>query len=630
MSQSQSRIHSFFTAVPDDAYTAQLQRECNEHSAARELQLCREALVHARHCLQREAGEKRGVGRPRKRAVALISIDNSTNCNISTGDIILLPDSPVQSDGELSSELSSESAASTVSTTATTATTASTDSTSSSVAASVATAKRRRIDWLAKPELASQIIAAVKVHQSFQRAVTALQQDEKLAGVFDALNESTVRQWYKKRSFTLALSTERRLAGCITPRAGRPSLLSRYPDVEAYVTDAILSVRGGTGTINSILIASFFRGYVRAKYPDLFKQYSFSRAWCRRWFGQTFDWSYKRGTTSGQKLPVDWEDQRAAMVHRVAATAAQHSIRHPCFIINWDQTGCVLLSTSKYTYADKKSKQVPMVGQDDKRQITAVVASTLEGEMLPLQLIFMGQDHNKKEQRAVPKLSEVTTRRVRDWHLTQTVNHWSSLESMKDYIRLIIKKWVEMKAAQHSVTNPHVILLIDCWSVHTSAAFREWMRNNYPTYHVLFVPANCTSKAQPADAGLQKPFKNGITNAFNAWMADEIFHLVKGGQPAAEVRVDTGIKRLKPLMVHWTWCAWDKLKRRPDVVTGSWDQCGLGGVLTSDKQVEALRFCMSRRDEEPGVEPDAQLTAATDSDEEEDVAEGMRAGPESD
>jgi hypothetical protein len=218
---SQSRIRSFFTGVPDDAYSAQLQRECDEHSAARELQLQREAVALARRALQREAGEKRGVGRPRKRPVALISIENSTGCNISTGNIIILPSSPISSDDEPLSELSTASTTSTT-TTASTATT-------------TTAAKRQRTNWLAKPELAAQIIAAVKVHQSIQQAVIALQRDEKSAGVFDTLNESTVRRWYNKRSLTLALSTEKRLAGYTTPRSGRPSLLSQYPDVESYV-----------------------------------------------------------------------------------------------------------------------------------------------------------------------------------------------------------------------------------------------------------------------------------------------------------------------------------------------------------------------------------------------------------
>src|SRR5579862_6661325 len=105
----------------------------------------------------------------------------------------------------------------------------------------------------------------------------------------------------------------------------------------------------------------------------------------------------------------------------------------------------------KHTYHHVKDKQVPIVGQEEKRQITAVVASTLEGGLLPLQLIFKGQDKNKKERKAVPSLGEVDTKRTRNWHLTQTYNHWSTLESMKDYIRLIIHPWVQAKAREHKV-----------------------------------------------------------------------------------------------------------------------------------------------------------------------------------
>ena len=42
---------------------------------------------------------------------------------------------------------------------------------------------------------------------------------------------------------------------------------------------------------------------------------------------------------------------------------------------------------------------MPVVGLEEKRQITAVVASTLNGELLPLQLIFQGQDTKRGSRR---------------------------------------------------------------------------------------------------------------------------------------------------------------------------------------------------------------------------------------
>jgi hypothetical protein len=51
--------------------------------------------------------------------------------------------------------------------------------------------------------------------------------------------------------------------------------------------------------------------------------------------------------------------------------------------------------------------------------------------------------------------------------------------------------------------SQNMIWLIDCWSVHTTVAFRDWMSKNHPRILVLYVPANCTSKFQPADVVLQ-------------------------------------------------------------------------------------------------------------------------------
>ena len=93
------------------------------------------------------------------------------------------------------------------------------------------------------------------------------------------------------------------------------------------------------------------------------------------------------------------------------------------------------------------------------------------------------------------------------------------------------------------------------------------------------------------------------------------------------MRVDTGLKRLKPQLVHWAWASWDKLKHKPDVVRDSWDKCGLSGVLVAKQQVDALRCCMSNKEIEPGVEPDVEPEHVTDSDGEEEAAEGMCDGP---
>ena len=665
---SQPAIRSFFPAVSNDAYAAQLERLRNEHVRAVEEVHIQRANARARHQREREQGERRGPGRPRKTpAVRPINISHSSGFSINiaeSGDVRIVhnrPTSPISIADDSVSERSSSSSSggsgdssgsssgssssgdaiafNSVPCSAAASTSSSSSSSSSSAAltesqSEVAVSTRRAwTDWVAQPQLFNIITAAVKKHAgSISRAVNELRASQQMAGAFALLRASTVTSWYVKGGRELTEAVKRRQQGQPVVRGrGRPSLLEEHRALEEYVIDAMINIRQGSGAVNSIVIASYFRGFIKAKNPDLLKQYSFSRRWCRKWFSSTFAWSWKKATTSGQKLPADWEEQRAAMAMRVAATAAKHKITDPGFIINWDQTGVVLLPASKYTYEHVKQRHTAMVGLEEKRQITAVVASTLGGEMLPLQLIFTGKDKDKanatgkqkgkvkdkrKGQRAVPSLSTADTDKTHGWHLTQTHNHWSNLESMKDYIRFIIRPWVDQKALARNERAPHCILLIDCWSVHKSKDFLQWMATAYPSYHIVFVPANCTSKAQPADVVLQRPFKNTITNAFNAWMTDEIHLQVKGGTPAQDVRVNTGMKKIKPHVVHWTWAAWNKLKKNQQLVKEGWGKCGMSLVLDAAFQRDALMSGVDSSAVLEGEEGDYEAEAQSDDEEE--------------
>ena len=52
-------------------------------------------------------------------------------------------------------------------------------------------------------------------------------------------------------------------------------------------------------------------------------------------------------------------------------------------IINWDQTGCKLVPISEWTMERQGSKEVPVVGKDDKREIAALLSVTASGMVLP-------------------------------------------------------------------------------------------------------------------------------------------------------------------------------------------------------------------------------------------------------
>ncbi len=82
------------------------------------------------------------------------------------------------------------------------------------------------------------------------------------------------------------------------------------------------------------------------------------------------------------------------------------------------------MPTSDNTYAPIGEKHIPGYGTDDKRQITGVVASTLQGEILPLQLIFTGKQDKKGALPSLKDLPELKRNLEQEgWKMEQIENH---------------------------------------------------------------------------------------------------------------------------------------------------------------------------------------------------------------
>ena len=77
-------------------------------------------------------------------------------------------------------------------------------------------------------------------------------------------------------------------------------------------------------------------------------------------------------------------------------------------------------------------KRVEMVGQNDKRQITAVFCGRLQGDFLPVQIIY-----KEKTTRCYPHFEFPP-----GWHITHSSNHWLTETTMLQYIEHIIEPYV--------------------------------------------------------------------------------------------------------------------------------------------------------------------------------------------
>ena len=101
-------------------------------------------------------------------------------------------------------------------------------------------------------------------------------------------------------------------------------------------------------------------------------------------------------------------------------------------IINCDQTAVKYVPISDWTKEVRGAKQVHITGKDDKRQLTATLTVTVNGEMLPAQMIYGG-----KTPACVPSLDFPSR-----WHITFTQNHWANEDTMLAYIHNILLPYI--------------------------------------------------------------------------------------------------------------------------------------------------------------------------------------------
>lgn len=193
---------------------------------------------------------------------------------------------------------------------------------------------------------------------------------------------------------------------------------------------------------------------------------------------------------------------------------------------------------------------------------------------------------------------------------------------MRRYITHVIMKHAERMIELHDLaTDAHIVLLLDAWSVHRSKEFRDWIAKEHPRIHLVFVPANCTSKLQLCDVALQRPFKHGITSRFNDWAAAMVQEQIRERQiPNLSQMLTMG--ELKPMVLQWCCDSWRDLRERKQLILDGWERTVTGfynvhSPARRDEAVTAVALKQLVVDSVP-AEEEPEGYAASDSDSEAD------------
>jgi hypothetical protein len=170
---------------------------------------------------------------------------------------------------------------------------------------------------------------------------------------------------------------------------------------------------------------------------------------------------------------------------------------------------------------------------------------------------------------------------------------------MKEYIQHVIDPYVRRKKEQLGIEQnpPRAILVLDCWNVHKSQDFLQWMKDNYPHYLLVFVPARCTGEMQPCDLFVQRPFKHEITQQFNTWLSNLVVTQLKQGVAVKDISLEFGLKDLKRKTLEFCLHACDKMadQSMKVLVKEGIDELGFKDLLSAERQLQAIKYCQQNR-----------------------------------
>lgn len=330
-----------------------------------------------------------------------------------------------------------------------------------------------------------------------------------------------------------------------------------YPETRKKINYRLDSLREAGVELTLTSIRGIMVACIEYDAPHLFTQtmsdgtkFKCSESFVRKYLRNTMKWSERRTTRAAQKLPINHEEILYNAFLREAFVIRDHAI--PAELrVNTDQTQTVYQQGTKTTWNKKGAKQVAVVGHDEKRAFTLVPSISASGEWLSTQAIYQGKSHA-----SCPSPNSKCYNDAKELGLqikfSKTNTYWSTQQTMKELVNEAIEPYLEQKKVDLGLPAEQCsIWKIDCWSVHKSKEFLDWMKTTHSTIIVIFVPGGCTGIWQPLDVGIQRVLKQSIKRAAHKDIVKETMAHLESGTFASTIKLDTRLGTLRDRSVSW-------------------------------------------------------------------------------
>ena len=248
-------------------------------------------------------------------------------------------------------------------------------------------------------------------------------------------------------------------------------------------------------------------------------------------------------THVSQTLPKDLEEKISSFRNEVASVFQDGD--YPLdYICNMDETPIYLDLLPSKVVDRKGKKTIPVrTTASEKNRVTATLACTASGKMLPPFVVFKGKTKRTLKKLNVPKGVVCTTQ----------PKAWMDEERMLEWIDEVWKPYVRGRPA---------LLSLDTFTAHLTEAVKDSFHKCHTK--LLIIPGGCTSILQPLDVSVNKPFKSYIRQSWCERMVKE---------------AETGTAKVTPAsettLMEWVKEAADRVEQHPTTIEKSFRVTGI-------------------------------------------------------
>lgn len=261
---------------------------------------------------------------------------------------------------------------------------------------------------------------------------------------------------------------------------GRPKLLNS--DIDDRVQSYMRAVCDTGGIVNRKIVISAALGITKSLKPSLLPENGGSlelgKPWAESILRRT-GFVKRKGTKAARKLPDNFADLKDDFLRRVADTVKEHDIP-PSLVVNIDETALPIIPESNWTLEESGARQVSITGLDDKRQLTAFVGCTMDGQVLPPQLLNEGSP-DRCHPRNVAFLPQ--------WDIFHTPSHWSNSDTVERFVEKILTPWATKQREELNLPpGQKALIILDVYAAHRTPAVLKCFEN--AGWMMQFVPGN--------------------------------------------------------------------------------------------------------------------------------------------